>query len=105
VGGESARLAVEGASQARQSVTIQGVPHPFASAVPVNQTGVSEDLEVVGDGPLAFAEGFDELAHAYLAFGRGRQHGYEADADRVAQGVEARGELGRLSRIEWCHKH
>ena len=49
---------------------------------------------------MALADGFDELAHADLAVGGGRQHGEEPETDRITQRAEARGQLGGLVAIE-----
>jgi hypothetical protein len=53
------------------------------------ESGISEDLQMVGDGALGLADGFDELAHADLTFGGGRQHGEESKADRITESVES----------------
>jgi hypothetical protein len=79
---------------------VEGVPHPLAAPVTVNESGVSEDLQVVRDGALALADGFDELAYADFAFWGGCQHREESETDRITERVEACGQLGCLGAVE-----
>ena len=62
-------LAVDGRPQLGQAVAVERVPDPLAPPVAVDQSGLAEDLEVMGDGGLALAEGVDEVADADLARG------------------------------------
>jgi hypothetical protein len=94
-------LASEGVSETRKTVAIQGVPNPLAPSIAVDQAGVTEDFKVVGDGSLSLADRSDEVAYADLTLGGGGEHGYEADADRVAEGAEASSQLRSLGDIEW----
>jgi catechol 2,3-dioxygenase-like lactoylglutathione lyase family enzyme len=55
---------------------------------------------MVGDGALALADGLDELAHADLPFGGGRQHGEQPEADRIAECAESRRQLHCLVAME-----
>jgi hypothetical protein len=82
-------LTVEGDSQCSYPLTVDGVPHPLATPIAVYESGVSEDLQVVGDGALALADWFDELANTDFPFGGGSQHGQESQADRITESVEA----------------
>jgi hypothetical protein len=93
-------LTVEGAAQAGQLFAVEGIPHPFAAPVTVNQTGVSEDLQVVGDGSLALADGFDELAHTDFAFGGDCEHGQKPETDWITKGAETGGQPDCLVAIE-----
>jgi hypothetical protein len=66
----------------------------------MHESGVSEDLQMVGDGALALADRLNELAYADFAVGGGRQHGQESQADRITESVEADRELRRLAAVE-----
>lgn len=45
-------LGVDGGPQCRESLPVHRVPHPFPPPFAVDQTGITQDLEVMGDGWL-----------------------------------------------------
>lgn len=71
----------------------------------MDQAGFAEDLEVVGDGRLGFAQGPYEVADAHLAFGGGGEHGEDPEPDRVCKGREPYGEGGGIVSIKRRAEH
>ena len=88
-----------------QAVTVERVPDPLAPPVALDEARLAENLHVVRDGRLALAEGLDELAHAHLALGRGRQDAEHPESDRVRQCAESGGQLGGIGGVEGRGQH
>ena len=93
-------LGVEGGAELGEAGVVEGVPDPLAAPVAVDEAGLGEDPQVVRDGPLALADGGDELADADLAGGGGGEHGEEPEPDGVAESPEASGELPGGAGVE-----
>lgn len=66
----------------------EAVVGPFAALFAGDESGFGEDLEVVGDGGLAEAYGFGEVADAGFLAGLGGNDGDEPDAGGVAEGTK-----------------
>jgi hypothetical protein len=71
----------------------------------VNQSGVSEDLQMMGDRALALAQGLDELTHADLTFRSGGQHGQDPEPDGITEGAEAQRQLRSALGVEGSGQH
>ena len=93
-------VAAEDGGQCFERVGAQGVIGPYPALVAGEDTGVHQDLEVVGDGGLGQAEGFGQVADAGFAAVVGGDHGDQAEPGGVGQGFERPRQVGGLTRGE-----
>jgi DNA-binding MarR family transcriptional regulator len=90
----SGRVDGEQARQLPQDAGPGPVVDPGAAPVGVDETGLAQGLEVVGDRGAGEFELRGEIADADLAVRSGSDHGHQLEPDRVAEGLERRGEQG-----------
>jgi hypothetical protein len=74
-----------------ESFGYDSIPHPCSSSISIDKAGFVEHFEVVADGRLRFADRFDEVARADLAFGRNQRQ--DPEPHWIAEGGERRREL------------
>ena len=70
---------------------VHPVVHPLATALPFEETGIVEHLEMVADRGLGHTDRVDQFAGADFA-ARGDQ-GEQAETGRIGQRLEAAGEV------------
>jgi hypothetical protein len=81
---ETRLCAAEGLAEGGEAFGDDAPPGPFPPFAALDEACLGEDAGVVGDGGLALAEGFGEVAAAYLALSG--QDGQKAQAYRAGQG-------------------
>lgn len=77
---------------ARGEVRVEGIVHPFALAIVIDQPGRLEHAEVAGDAVLRDVEGVDELADAELI--TPTQQVDDANPGGIGQCLEQSNEIG-----------
>lgn len=92
----TSRPAAEHVAQHVQLVVPDRVPDVGPAALGGDQTGVSQHLQVVGDGGLGTVQGVDEVAGAHLPALGGEQQAEQPQPYRVAQGTERRRQPRRV---------
>ena len=103
---ERGDLGFDGAAEAGEALAVEGVPDPFAPPVAVDQTGLGEDLEVVGDGRLGSCRAAPR-SRTRRSRRRGRRPACDSTRSRTgsAEGGEPGGQLGGLVGVEGGGEH